>query len=160
MITLIGKLKVHPTRKYRTRAEASITTLVIHHSGERPPSDWNWERQIKAFANYHVNAHGWPGIGYHYVIAPDGNSYKCNGYTTISYHAKGGNATGIGICLLGNFEQQADIPAPQWTEAKRLCAELRKAIPSIAHTIGHRQVQGSATACPGRFMLPRLHELT
>ncbi|WP_209123684.1 hypothetical protein [Alkalihalobacillus sp. BA299] len=37
-----------------------------------------------AFARYHVNSLGWPGIGYHYVVDKEGSISWCHDLEVVS----------------------------------------------------------------------------
>lgn len=161
IISLIGVLPAHPSRVYRNRDESSIDRIVIHHTAGNESDSGTAARVLAGYAMNHVSAHGWPGLGYHYAITKDGVIFKCNPYTRLTYHAKGGNATGIGIALMGNF--MGKLPSADALESLRyLTRILKAALPnpgairaesSPVKVVGHREVKGSATACPGdRFM--------
>jgi len=128
------------TCRYASRALNTLRRLVIHHSGTRhgTPED---------FARYHVYVHGWPGIGYHYVIARSGLVYKVNALSTISYHARGANLDGVGICLVGDFNQDAPS-AEQMASLNHLLRVLRLHLPQCSVVL-HREVPASRTSCPG-----------
>jgi N-acetyl-anhydromuramyl-L-alanine amidase AmpD len=142
------KLAHSRTGKYVTRPLSSIEQLVVHHSGTRGGTPMN-------FAWYHVHTRGWPGIGYHYVISPDGIVFKTNALTAISYHARGANLAGVGICLVGNFNRSE----PADTQMESLVGLLRLLLRYYpgACVLPHREVRGSRTSCPGmKFPLERL----
>ena len=92
-------LTKHPTKKYPTRDVSKITTIIIHHSLTKSGT-------AKAFSNYHVETHGWPGIGYHFVIEKDGDIVWCNDLETKSYHVGNSNGFCVGICLIGDFRSE------------------------------------------------------
>ncbi len=139
---IIGSLPGHPTKRYRQRTLSATTHIVVHHSATTSGTP-------EAFARYHVEELGWPGIGYHYVIDRKGEVYKCHPATTISYHASGANACSIGVCLVGNFDVQRPTES-QRAALVELLQELMSAyhIPA-AHVIGHREVPGTKKSCPG-----------
>jgi len=140
---LIDKLPRHKTRRYRARKESRITHIVIHHSATRKGTP-------EQFARYHVGR-GWPGIGYHYVIARNGVIYKTNPVLKTTYHCKGANSFSIGICVVGNFQEQK--PSRKQLEALRgLIDELQWATARIGledglEVLAHCDL--SHTSCPG-----------
>lgn len=144
-------LPKHPRKRYIRRPIRQIRTIVVHHSATTSGSP-------EAYARYHVNNLGWPGIGYHYVIQPDGQVYKTGAITGVRYHATVANGYGIGICLTGNF----DLGPPKeaaWEALIELIRHLRSALPWGLKVIGHREVPGTHKSCPGkRFDLDRLRE--
>ena len=131
------------TGQYPTRRETDITDLVIHHSAADPrfgPHD---------FADWHINTNGWPGIGYHYVIMPDGTIYQTNHHQTASYHCGGHNRYTLGICLAGDFEQYTP-PKVQKEALVWLLKKLRKELPNAIFINGHRDYK--STSCPGQYL--------
>lgn len=131
--------------------------IVLHHSASRGGNAQVIDRD-------HVNQNGWDGIGYHFVIGngvdmPLGRIEATFRWRQQSHGAHAGslplqkpfNTDGIGVCLIGNYETQAlDLFFEQ--RLVELCANLIDRIPtlSVGRIIGHRDVPGKATACPGR----------
>lgn len=148
IVNIIDELPIHETLRYRERPLEAITTLTIHHTVSPP------ERAISSIAAYHVGSNGWPGIGYHFVIAADGTIYQTNHLTTKSYHAGSLNAPGdenyfsLGIALQGDFTRDAP-PAVQIAACGALVAYLRGIFATIEHVVGHKEMPGASTACPG-----------
>jgi hypothetical protein len=131
--------------------------LVLHHSASRGGSAQGIDRD-------HVTQNGWDGIGYHFVIGngvdmPLGRIEATFRWRQQSHGAHAGpmpqqapfNSDGIGVCLIGNYEQQALDPFVEHRLVE-LCAQLIDRIPtlSVGRIIGHRDVPGKSTACPGR----------
>jgi N-acetylmuramoyl-L-alanine amidase len=135
-------LKKHPTKKYKTRSLGVITHIVVHHSLTKTGS-------AKAYAEYHVDTNGWPGIGYHFHIAKDGSVDWTNSLETISYHVGNSNKTSVGIVLTGDFR----VEKPTEAQIKSLIALIRYLqkllnIP-ITNVKGHSEMPGySWKECP------------
>ncbi|RMH15978.1 MAG: N-acetylmuramoyl-L-alanine amidase [Gammaproteobacteria bacterium] len=136
---LIGELPRHPSKVYKTRSLADIDTVVIHHSGTKGGDAF-------AFARYHVEHHGWPGIGYHYVIGKDGVIYKTNDLHTESYNVARHNRHTAGICMIGNFmvEQPCQLQLLATARAVTLVFEEVGRVLAIK---GHRDF--NKPQCPG-----------
>jgi hypothetical protein len=131
-------------------------SIVLHHSAT-PAGDVD---SIDAAHRLNRDSQGnpWLGIGYHFVV---GNGHKmADGEVRPTFRwlkqlagAHAGrsehNEHGIGICLVGNFEDSAPTPR-QWAAARSLVQTL-----TARHAIGrgqivrHQDVQ--STACPGRM---------
>jgi hypothetical protein len=145
---IVDDLPQHPTKDYLFRDMAEITHLTIHHTVSPP------DRPIWGIAQYHVDVKDWPGIGYHYVIGADGKISQTNYLTTKSYHAGSYAAPGdenlfsVGIALQGDFTT-APPPQAQLDGARALVEHLREHLPNPLTVVGHRQMPGAATACPG-----------
>lgn len=147
MIDLVDRLMHHSKKRYKERKAENITQIVLHHSATKP-NTLDGMRDVYAFAEYHVRELGWPGIGYHYVVAPDGTIYKTQANTTVSYHASGANTCSLGVCMIGHFDKYP-VPEAQWKATVQLVKELMKAynIPADK-VIGHREVP-APKSCPG-----------
>jgi len=148
IIDVVDRLPRHPSRRYASRPPGSIKQIVMHHSATRPLSV-DGLADAEAFARYHIQDRGWPGIGYDYVVGANGTVYKTNRNDVVNYHAGNANRISLGICLVGNFDLGGP-PAPQWQSAVALVRELVTAyrIP-VQRVIGHREVP-AAKSCPGR----------
>lgn len=141
---ITAELPKSQTKSYGRRALSQIVRYVIHHSATSGGDPWS-------FARYHVENNGWPGIGYHFVIMPDGTIYQTNALETISYGVENMNTGSVNTCLVGNFEVTKPT-APQLTAVvelhKRLAAQLgQKPI------VGHNDLK-QTTKCPGKNLDP------
>lgn len=132
------------------------TSIVIHHTASPRGSvesihEAHSKRKDKA-------GNAWLGIGYHFVIGNgdgmgDGEIEPTFRWREQLHGAHAGvdeyNQHGIGIVLVGNFEE-GPPSAAQLAAVKRLVGALRAeyGIPAD-RVVGHRDVK--ATACPGKF---------
>jgi N-acetylmuramoyl-L-alanine amidase len=146
-------------------AELPWQYIVIHHSAGQSGS----VEEIDAEHRRRKGGDGqfWLGIGYHFVIGngkgmEDGEIRATFRWDEQIHGAHSGhaavNARGIGICLIGDFEQ-APPTAAQWISVQRLV----KSLASRHHVsprliIGHSSVK--PTSCPGRhFPLNELRKV-
>jgi hypothetical protein len=132
------------------------TSIVLHHSATNGGSvasiDAVHRKQTDRAGNF------WLGIGYHFVVGngqqmADGEIQPTFRWFKQLTGAHAGsrdfNEHGIGICLIGNFDEQPPT-------AKQLAA-LGELLQTLAHryaiprerVLPHRDVQ--ATRCPGRL---------
>ena len=127
--------------------------IVIHHSDTNFGSAHRFDRAHRA--------RGWEMLGYDFVIGngsetPDGQieigprwAYQLEGaHTGTPSHEY--NNWGIGICMVGNFEQTRPTRAQMESLAK-LCAYFMRTyhIPA-GNILGHRDCK--PTDCPGHNM--------
>ena len=137
------------------KADRPWKYVVLHHSA-------NNEGGIDQIDRDHRKILGFEGCGYHFVIgngtgSPDGQIEIADRWLNQKngVHCRNGktpevNEYGIGICLVGNFDQS--VPTPKQVAAARaLVAYLgdRYAIPSD-HLGTHDQFASGPTACPGK----------
>jgi hypothetical protein len=133
----------HTTETWRRREMATITTLVVHHTGARAVVK-DTEPYLRATSRWIIGKYDWPSIPYHFAVGQDGRVYLLNDCTAITYHAGDWqvNTCSIGLVLVGNFTRM-DPPEPQLTAAAELCRLLcRRVLP-------HSKIV--PTACPGRW---------
>lgn len=138
--------------KYIEKEELEINNpeyIIIHHS-----ATLNGNAAI--FRQSH-KAKGWRDIGYHYIIGNGTNSGDGEVETGRPEWEEGAhcdsdgmNFKSIGICLVGNFDVQKPT-TKQMTALINLCKDImeRHNIP-ISNVLGHKEVKGAATACPGK----------
>ncbi|MCH8922352.1 MAG: N-acetylmuramoyl-L-alanine amidase [Planctomycetes bacterium] len=136
-------------------------TIVFHHSATPAGS----VASIDAEHRLRKDSAGepWLGIGYHFVIGngvienghgmPDGKIEATFRWQQQLPGAHAGsrthNASGIGICLIGNFNE-APPTKKQISSARKLVESLRRRyLIDREQVIAHRDVR--ATDCPGRF---------
>jgi len=120
----------------------AISHIVIHHSAS-PRS--TTARQI---ALWHAER-GWSRTGYHLVIEESGELILGRPIDTVGAHVKGHNSHSIGICLTGNnCEPTQRWNGDQLETLDRTLSVLTVLFPD-AIVLGHRDLPGTATECPG-----------
>lgn len=126
-------------------------SVVLHHTATDAGS-------VESIHESHLKRQ-WLGIGYHFVIGngegmPDGEVEPTFRWRQQLHGAHAGDAEhnehGIGIALVGNFDEKPPTPA-QLGAVKGLVAWLQSAYGiSDSAVIGHNEVK--ATECPGRLL--------
>ncbi|UTR09111.1 N-acetylmuramoyl-L-alanine amidase [Evansella sp. LMS18] len=136
------QLRKHTHKNYAKQNLSRIQFITLHHSGTTSGDAFS-------FVDYHVRHHGWPGIGYHFVITKTGIVQWTNSLETVSYHTGGRNSGNIGICLTGAGE----FTSSQFEAMNRLLVLLtgQFQIP-VRNVLGHNEHPGQQTICPGMNM--------
>jgi hypothetical protein len=129
---------------YGTRQISAIKRLVIHHSAT--PATTTAEQM----ARYHIGTHGWPGIGYHFVVTTSGEIQYTADHTMVTNGVSYENADTVHVCLVGDFTS-APPPAAQLAATKRLIDNYCLAMGQRYPVVGHRDIAHAddPTACPG-----------
>ena len=121
----------------------ATTRIVIHHTAG--PAD----QSVESIHNYHKRERGWLGIGYNVIQTEDGQWHAGRGLDKQGAHATGYNDTSIGISLIGNFEA-TDLPDHRWDSLVRMCRYLMDRYGLVSEdVVGHGELPGASTACPG-----------
>ena len=131
---------------YPKRPATDITHIDIHHSA----TDSGGYSILENIAEYHVRHNGWPGIGYHYVVAPDGTIYKTGYANEMRWSIGQNNSYTISIMLIGNFSKE-DPALEQYDNAVKLAEQVANAYNVEKENIlGHNEFDGhEGNTCPG-----------
>ena len=128
--------------------------IILHHTWK--PSLADWERNpdggywMNVIDRYH-RMKGWKEIGYHFVVMPDGLIFVGRGLDKVGAHTVGQNERTIGVCLLGNFDDEI-IEEPQWISMKYLLAFLLYRFDlKPTRLFFHRQFANKS--CPGKRLV-------
>lgn len=122
------------------------THIIVHHTGAE-------EKDAAQVRAYHLSL-GWRDVGYHFLIERSGAVVGGRSLALAGAHcATGGmNRYGIGVALLGNLELHPPLPAQlaALVELLRTLVAVHGIPPE--NILGHREVPGAATLCPGRYL--------
>lgn len=137
------------------KADRPWQYVVLHHSASPKGGYDQIDRD-------HRKLLGWEGCGYHFVIGngtdtPDGQIEVAERWTNQrnGVHCRNGktpevNEYGIGICLVGNFDDAPPTPK-QIASARALVAYLGSQYNIPANHIDtHADLANGPTACPGK----------
>jgi len=151
----IGSIEVLDRRaefngSYKSRELQDIRYLIVHHVGAADAEGNAVETETTAqqLENHHKNKLGWPGIGYHFHVSRDGTIEYVGDILTQRWNVGDLNPYVIGISMSGNWNTHRP-PEVQIEAVKALCANLQYALGWFIPIYGHRELQGSATRCPG-----------
>jgi N-acetyl-anhydromuramyl-L-alanine amidase AmpD len=122
--------------------------ITIHHSGaviDQNKTDYT--KTVQSIRDYHINHNKWADIGYHYLVDPNGKIHNGRPITEKGAHCKVLNKGNIGVCLLGNFNEQKPT-IKQVNALLKLVKQLRKQYKTIEQIKKHKDFMG--TECPGK----------
>lgn len=126
----------------------AIDTIIIHCTDTKLSNPTTTNDLYR----WHVEEKGWSHIGYHFYIDQKGKVYACRPIEMIGAHAKGYNASSIGICLEGGVSETTGKHADTRTLAQRgsLITLIEKLAQQYSiqtnNIIGHNEI--SSKACP------------
>lgn len=134
--------------------------IILHHSATKDSGTVSW----RAIRRYHMQVQGWLDIGYHFGIERIDDWYEilCGRLMTeMGAHCRqqAMNHKSLGVCFVGNFDEQAPSPA-QWLLGVRLVRSLLQVFRlNPDDVLGHREADGDDRTCPGRkFDMARFRE--
>lgn len=127
------------------------THIVVHHTVTE-------EGNARSIDSMHVDK-GWSAMGYHFLV-DNGSVGKFDGQIEVGprwikqqngahCNANGMNEKGIGIALIGNFSE--GVPTARQLESLVYLVKSLQRYYDIPYenVIGHRDVPGKNTECPG-----------
>jgi hypothetical protein len=136
--------------------------ITVHHSAEPGAKPLNGgtlndsARALRHIQSAHMNGTDRMGdIGYHFLIDPSGRIFQGRDLRYQGAHAHGANNVGnVGICLLGNFDEQKPTDASV-AAMHRLIEDLHSSLHiSLKKVRGHDHWR--QTNCPGLKLKPEL----
>lgn len=133
-----------------------INKIILHHSATQ--RDLDFKRSLNSFNNSHKvrlyekykqprSGTEYPYIAYHYCIGGKGELEQTRKHENIGYHASNitVNNESIGICLLGNFDEEYPSEE-QYSKLREILGYLKEQYPEA--TI-HLHNEFSSKTCPG-----------
>lgn len=159
-------------KRYSNRVfdKPRVKGVVLHY-----PGDGNITRGVlsvaqecglfRAYRNWHVGNNGWADIGYNVGIGQSGRVYDLAGLTHAAGHAASNaypraNHDYFGVVLLlGNNERPS---AAMVNAINAVLRDLRhsRGFTGMTQVLGHRQVRGAVTACPGNQVMALINSGT
>jgi N-acetyl-anhydromuramyl-L-alanine amidase AmpD len=123
----------------------TVKFLIVHQSAT-PRISTTFEG-IKKFHLYQ----GMGNIAYHYFVEASGTLKRGRNESTVGTHTKAGHMAerSLGVCVAGNFNTEDPTPLQLKTLAGILKSLAIKYKIPVENILGHREVPGSATECPG-----------
>lgn len=158
-------LKTDKTPKYNKHKPARI---VVHHSAAPTAKQFHGDQTIQGIHRYHTVNNKWSDIGYHFLISPDGSTiFEGRPVDAVGAHCGGtppkgvtrsfGNTGSIGICLVGDYDNEQPTDAALHTLAVLIVDLCEK------WQIDSRQIYGHCEAwsrppksCPGKNLFVSL----
>ena len=119
------------------RKLSKIYLIILHHTAS--PS-----ATVEGIHSDHLKR-GWAGIGYHFLIQPDGTIDKGRGIEYVGSHCAGNNTSSIGIALVGDF-RRTQPTEKQLESLSELIQFMKKHVPSIKRVLNHNDLY--KTLCP------------
>jgi hypothetical protein len=130
--------------------------ITVHHSAERVPPELDGtiaesSAAVRSIQKAHMEGKetGYGDIGYHFVIDPYGRVFQGRDLAWQGAHAAGANnIQNIGVCLIGNFDEERPTRAAL-DRLRQLLDSLRSTwkIPR-GQVLTHQELK--STECPGR----------
>jgi N-acetylmuramoyl-L-alanine amidase len=140
------------------------THFVVHHTtgsalGNPDPAQW-----VRNIQNEHMYVNGWADIGYNFLVAQNGDYYEGRGWERSGACQYNLNTAGLCVAYLGGGSSGSDAdydPLPPTQAALRtiraLADEANYRAGRELIRLGHQEVPGNATACPGDLLLAWVH---
>ena len=130
--------------------------ITVHHSADREPPNLDGSvsasaAEVRSIQKAHMEGKetGYADIGYHFVIDPFGHVFQGRDLAWQGAHAAGANnVQNIGVCLIGNFDEET--PTKPALEALRKLLDEQRTLWKIprSEVLTHQELK--STECPGR----------
>jgi tetratricopeptide (TPR) repeat protein len=131
-----------------------VTHVTVHHTAMLTVASWPRAvgSEIREIQANHQEK-GWADIGYHFLVDSGGGVWEGRPLRWQGAHEGAGlNRGAIGVCCLGNFDDQS-VPAAQRLALTQLLDVLSRQFNlSSGSIVTHREVRPDPTNCPGRAL--------
>lgn len=114
-----------------------VYLIILHHTASASAT-------VEGINNDHLKR-GWAGIGYHFLIQPDGTVDEGRPIKYVGSHCAGNNTSSIGIALVGDFRKTKPTDA-QIKSLNELVKQLKRQVPTAKRVLNHNDLY--KTACP------------
>jgi hypothetical protein len=123
------------------------TKIIIHHSLTKDSGTVSWG----AIREFHVKENGWNNIGYHAGVELINNHYEIligRPWDEMGAHTKGYNSDSLGVCLVGNFDEEKPSDAILYSGSQLIKYWMRTFHISVTNVYGHHDFNKDKS-CPG-----------
>ena len=133
-------------------------SIAVHHSGnsgKKDPVD---------ILNLRLGR-GYPDIGYHYLLHPNGTIFEGTRISCKGSHVGGANTGKIGVLMMGDFDHQwwdfdDTLSKSHIVKLRAVIEVLQKHFIKIDTLGGHREfLPGKGYSCPGSELMPQVTKL-
>lgn len=129
--------------------------LWVHHTA----TEQHGPEGMRAIQAFHQDGRGWNDIAYSFCVDDDGTIYEGRGFGIQGGHTAGHNSISHAICFLGNLDLRPPtheaVAAANWLFHEGVRRGQWRVL-----TGGHKQASGASTACPGRYGMAILPQIT
>lgn len=155
--------------------QGAVTAGVVHHTaGTNDYAPEDVPAILRGIYEYHADTRDWGDIGYNFFVDKYGRIWEGRSggirHATPGAHAVGYNSLSTGVSVLGDYTatapSQASFDAVASLLAWKLSLHGARADSTVVlngsplpAVLGHRDLPGAATACPGTMLWNRLTEL-
>lgn len=94
----------------QTPVPTTVSHIIVHHSAANTRSN-DFPAVIRSIWDFHANTRGWDDIGYNWLIDANGVIYEGRGTERLGAHFSCMNEETVGVCLIGNFEEDKPTEA-------------------------------------------------
>lgn len=135
--------------------------ITIHHDGMdtfTTTDRGSAAARLEQIRQAHLNRAGEPfgDIGYHYVIDPAGRVWQGRPLNWQGAHVARTNEGNLGICCLGNFQQQRPSEAQLASLDRFVVSQMGKYKVPASRVYTHREL--GSTVCPGDNLQPYIND--
>lgn len=137
-----------PVPRLMDRAQ-SYYRITVHHDGMNVFTDTDQYSAASRLERIRLAHRGrdFGDIGYHYLIDPAGRIWQGRPLEWQGAHVKATNQGNLGICMLGNYQQQSPSPTQLAALDRFVASQMRIYNVRVNQVLTHQEL--APTLCPG-----------
>ena len=83
-----------------------IYSVIIHHTWRPTAAQYRGLATVQGVRRYHMQVRGWSDNGYHFMIGPPGDIFRCRPLARAGAHCLGQNQHSVGLAYIANFDEE------------------------------------------------------
>ncbi len=83
-----------------------IYSVIIHHTWRPTAAQYRGLSTVQGVRRYHMQVRGWSDNGYHFMIGPPGDIFRCRPLSRAGAHCRGQNQHSVGLAYIADFDQE------------------------------------------------------
>ena len=83
-----------------------IHSVIIHHTWRPTAAQYQGLATVQGVRRYHMQVRGWSDNGYHFMIGPPGDIFRCRPLDRPGAHCRGQNQHSVGLAYIANFDEE------------------------------------------------------
>jgi hypothetical protein len=138
-----------------------VKYITVHHDGMSPflaKDERSSAARIELIRTGHRGKE-WGDIGYHYLVDRGGRVWEGRDIKWQGAHVKYCNEGNLGICCLGNFDEQSPSPEQIAALEKVLTVMMEKYRVPVSRVKTHQEWASAHTACPGQSLQAEMRQM-
>ncbi|HEY3398274.1 MAG TPA: peptidoglycan recognition family protein [Armatimonadota bacterium] len=101
-----------------------VAEVIVHHTESPTAAQYRGISTVAAVRRYHMEVRGWSDNGYHLMIGPGGEIFRCRPLERAGGHCLGHNEHSVGVSFIANFDEEDPAGYAGWRTGQMVVAAV------------------------------------